>query len=230
MTPCNTCSGRGLAGSCVYGPDAHDNMLPKSAGTLHERIHQLESLVISMMRQDPMAAASVPTGNLSMLDRPYGFQQTQVHESAAVPGSGEFGSHAPLTPPFPINQPTTAFVPEIDPIGNHSPVAADGGCLKVNSTGTGSYVGSSHWAAVLDSIAELKNHFEQEEGIQSMVTNLDPINSLHCSSELLYGFGRATRAEIICSMPSRRTADRLVSRYFTLEVAAGKSIQIEFHC
>ncbi len=96
--------------------------------------------------------------------------------------------------------------------------------MKFDRLGTANYVGSPHWAAVLDSIAELKDRFEQEEEMSNIVKDLNPTNSTRCGSpQLLYGCPRVTKAEILSSIPPRRAADRLVSRYFTLDIASGKS-------
>ena len=41
--------------------------------------------------------------------------------------------------------------------------------------------------------------------------------------QLLYGCPRATEAEIQYSIPTRQEVDRLVSRYFTIDIAPGES-------
>ncbi|OBT73191.1 hypothetical protein VF21_08703 [Pseudogymnoascus sp. 05NY08] len=97
---------------------------------------------------------------------------------------------------------------------NTSSVPLDGGYMKYNNIGTASYVSSSHWAAVLDSISELKGNVEQHE--------THPYNPVSSSSPgLLYGCQQATKAEILSSIPPRRAADRLLSRYLTLDIPSG---------
>ncbi|OBT97872.2 hypothetical protein VE01_03930 [Pseudogymnoascus verrucosus] len=91
--------------------------------------------------------------------------------------------------------------------------------MKYNNIGAGNYVGSSHWAAVLNSISELKGNVEEED-IRSIETH--PQNPDSSSSPgLLYGCQRATKAEILSRIPPRRAADRLVSRYLTLDIPSG---------
>lgn len=226
QTPCATCSRRGLARSCVYSTDGLENILPRSAGTVHERIHQLERLVISLMRQDTTTPACVTTGSISISDHPNGSAQKQLTSHTDDPGFGGSGSQPPAGTAFSSATPSASFVTTIDIEANTniSSVPLDGGCMKFNSLGTANYVGSTHWAAVLDSIAELKEHFEQEEDIRNMATDFNPPNSVHSSwPQLLYGCQRVTKAEILSSIPPRRAADRLVSRYFTLDIAPGKS-------
>jgi hypothetical protein len=90
------------------------------------------------------------------------------------------------------------------------------------------YVGGDHWAAILDSIADLKDHFDREEddlqtdslsqpqddyADESSNDRLAGYRSPHAL--LLYGCPRsASRAEIIASLPPKDAADRYISRYF----------------
>lgn len=96
--------------------------------------------------------------------------------------------------------------------------------MKYNNIGTTNYVGSSHWAAVLNSISELKGTIEQDDESRNMASDFHPHNYDNYSSpRLLYGCQWATKAEILSSIPPRRATDRLVSRYMTLDIASGRS-------
>lgn len=80
-----------------------------------------------------------------------------------------------------------------------------------------SYVNSAHWAAVLDGITELKEHFERkEQDAQSSRRISDPsFPPDRTGPQLLYGCTKlATKEEILASIPARPIVDRLVSRYF----------------
>lgn len=194
----------------MYSGDTHENDLPQLTGTVHERIHQLESLVISLMRHD--AAVSVSPGDISISDPPNGTLRIDYH------GFEGYGLESPQTP-----RASAILATEVRESANTSSMPLGGGYMKYNNTGTANYVGGSHWAAVLDSISELKGNFAQEE-IHNTATNINPHNRVYPSSPwLLYGYQRATRAEILSSIPTRRAADRLVSRYLTLDIPAGKS-------
>ena len=226
QSPCGTCSRRGLARSCVYSADTQEHILPRSAGTVHERIHQLESLVISLMRQDTSNPASQTTAGISTSDPPSSSAHKDITSHTDHPRFGSWGSQSPAVTAFSSGIPSGSFVSGVDIEANDniSPVPLDGGYMKLNSLGTMNYVGSSHWATVLDSIAELREHFELEEAIRNMETDFGGANSVHSSSsQLLYGCQPATEAEILSSIPPRRTVDRLVSMYFTLEIAPGES-------
>jgi hypothetical protein len=218
QNPCGTCSRRGFARSCIYSADAQENILPRSAGTVHERLHQLESLVISLMRQDRGTPATLATTSIS--DPPNGSSQRNLSSHTNDPGFRESGPQSPAVTAFSNATQNEYFVSgnDIEANENVSPLPLDCGSMKLNSLGTANYVGSAHWAAVLDSIAELKDHFAQEEEICKIVTDVDS-----SWPQLLYGCPRATEDQILSSIPPRQVVDRLVSRYFTLDIAPGES-------
>ncbi|KAJ9300975.1 transcriptional regulator family: Fungal Specific TF [Paecilomyces variotii] len=84
------------------------------------------------------------------------------------------------------------------------------------------YVGGDHWAAILDSIADLKEHFDREE--QFRLSSSQPIQAddeisqteLRCRHALLlYGCRRsASRTDILSALPPKTAVDRYISRYF----------------
>ncbi|TEA19004.1 Equisetin cluster transcription factor eqxF [Colletotrichum sidae] len=86
------------------------------------------------------------------------------------------------------------------------------------------YVGGDHWAAILDSIADLKDHFEREEQFQLAtspehmtdgVYGVEPEAMSSRRALLLYGCRpAASRAEILLALPPKEAVDRYVSRYF----------------
>lgn len=220
--PCGTCSRRGLAQSCIYNTDSKDEILPQSGGTVHERIHQLETLVISLMRQETSSTGS------------------QEREIDSVPKSDPPSCNAQNTQngqtsetSYPISESQSSAVEsfasgnaiDVEAKDDVSPTPLDCGSLKLNSLGDTRYVSSPHWAAILDSIIELKDHVEHEGELCKNTTDGDAFNSVHSSwPQLLYGCPRVTQAEIISSMPPRAVVDKLVSRYFTLDTAPSKSV------
>lgn len=91
---------------------------------------------------------------------------------------------------------------------------SDHGSMKVNDSGTSSYVNSVHWVAVLDGIAELKDYFETEEKQHTRQVS-DPPRSGITGPQLLFGCPQyTTKADILASVPQRSEVDRLVSCYF----------------
>lgn len=88
------------------------------------------------------------------------------------------------------------------------------------------YLGGGHWASILDSIADLKDHFDREEQLELTLSpeqirddvgadagNVDVLAGKH--SLLLYGGYRpASQAEILAALPPKSAVDRYISRYF----------------
>lgn len=105
--------------------------------------------------------------------------------------------------------------------GRASP-SSDHGSMKIDSSGA-SYVGSSHWAAVLDQIADLKGHLEKEEETDTPQFAPDLLYSRPNSPQLLSGYTQhLPREEILASVPARPVADRLLSRFFnSFDVSPG---------
>lgn len=98
--------------------------------------------------------------------------------------------------------------------------------MKLTTSGV-SYVNSAHWAAVLDGIAELKDHFEREDERLLVRCSSEPPKPYLAGPQLLYGCPRyATKEEILAAIPPRPVVDRLISRYFNaLDMAPGQSVQ-----
>lgn len=101
---------------------------------------------------------------------------------------------------------------------------SDCGSMRVSASEL-HYVGGDHWAAILDSITDLKDHFDREEQLRLAMSpdqiqddtgdagNVDIPASRH--SLLLYGGYRpASQAEILAALPSKGAVDRYISRYF----------------
>ncbi|KAF4960751.1 hypothetical protein FSARC_10380 [Fusarium sarcochroum] len=92
--------------------------------------------------------------------------------------------------------------------------SADYGSIQSKGGGA-NYVGSAHWAAVLDGIAELKDHFDNEEASHPAREDSQSPCAGISGSQLLHGFAKpATREDILASIPARPVVNRLVSRYF----------------
>ncbi|UNI18377.1 hypothetical protein JDV02_004649 [Purpureocillium takamizusanense] len=97
------------------------------------------------------------------------------------------------------------------------------------------YVGGDHWAAILDSITDLKDHLNPDAQLQLVgtgdsghsepsdceSTDLRP-GSRSSHALLLYGPSRPTsRANILAALPPKVAVDRYVARYFnSLEIAS----------
>lgn len=103
-----------------------------------------------------------------------------------------------------------------------SPASSERGSMRLYSHGA-NYVSSVHWAAVLDSISELKDHYEKEEEARTLATS-DYVSCYSPGPRLLYEPVQATKSDILASIPARPVVDRMVARYFNTQgIAPGIS-------
>ena len=102
---------------------------------------------------------------------------------------------------------------------------SDHGSIKFNNFGNSSYVNGSHWVAVLDGIAELKDYFEYEEREPVQPAAFSPTSSASfVGPQLLLGCPYyTTREQVLASLPGKPEVDRLVSFYFnSFDMSPGK--------
>jgi hypothetical protein len=115
-------------------------------------------------------------------------------------------------------------------------VRSECGSMHVSSSEL-RYVGGDHWAAILDGIAELKDHFDREERFRLVPddygtvegddhNNLPALRPSH--TPLLYGCHLpASRADILAALPPKSAVDRYISRYFNrLDLVHCQSLRI----
>jgi hypothetical protein len=176
-------------------------LLPKpplaAVPSLHDRLVQLERVIISLMPD--LASKASPSINPDL---------------NLSPGPG-------LTPDSSRANP-------IDNLHLHTPMDEHSGCgsMRVSDSEL-RYVGGDHWAAILDTIADLKEHFDREEHLrlanspyQMQDVNGDgdggPLARTRLPHALLlYGCRRpVSRAEIVSALPPKGAVDRYISRYF----------------
>ncbi|KAI1802357.1 hypothetical protein F4811DRAFT_530012 [Daldinia bambusicola] len=93
---------------------------------------------------------------------------------------------------------------------------SNGGTLTDTPAGV-NYVDGVHWTALLDSISELKDYFQDntESGSHCQIP-LQPAPDYGPCPLLLYGrFTHISKNEILSILPARSVADSLVSKFFT---------------
>ncbi|KAJ5649950.1 uncharacterized protein N7484_003673 [Penicillium longicatenatum] len=95
-----------------------------------------------------------------------------------------------------------------------SPAPSEHGSMRLHSHGA-NYVGSFHWAAVLDSISELRDHYEEEEA--RLLATDDYVLQESPGPRLLYEPVQTTRADLMAAIPPRPAVDRMVARYFNAQ-------------
>lgn len=93
---------------------------------------------------------------------------------------------------------------------------SDTGSIHLHSHGA-NYVGSVHWAAVLDSISELRDHYEEEEEARMLATSDNALLLHSRGPRLLYEPVQATKADLLASIPARPVVDRMLARYFNAQ-------------
>jgi hypothetical protein len=111
---------------------------------------------------------------------------------------------------------------EYDTQHDVSPSLSDYGSFRTPETSV-NYVNSSHWAAILDSITDLRNHITRDEEAYPMVLGTVRPPASFPKPKLLYSCGMyESSASILKSLPPRPTVDRLISRYFNIiDIAPG---------
>lgn len=98
-----------------------------------------------------------------------------------------------------------------------SPAQSDGGNVWFSSSDA-QYIGGTHWAAILDGIADLKEQLEREDH-----RNMEKPAMLH--TFLLYGCESAGKDDILAALPDRPAVDRYISQYFNrLDLAPCKPL------
>lgn len=140
---------------------------------------------------------------------------SQIHPSTVLDGKS-IGTPTlgPLkTPPSTSEQATKS-----------ADVESECGSIRIGPSEL-SYVGSDHWAAILDSIVDIREHFEEQEQFHLTRHSQDSVNDiggyieteLPRSSHALLLYGSvpfASRSEVLSALPPKNAADRYVSRYF----------------
>ncbi|GKT44439.1 pyruvate carboxylase [Colletotrichum spaethianum] len=211
--PCKTCTNRGIGSSCTYktaGPG-------KTKVSVGDRIQQLEERVRSLLRQQQQEQQTP--------------QRPAVSPDSLVRDS--LGHSLQASPGMPPQSVPTASLASVDegtprPAIKHaslshsrdsanSPAPSDPGSMRLHSHDVGvNYVGSVHWAAVLDSISELRDHYEEEEEARMLATS-DHTHDRNPGPRLLYQLVQATKDDILKSIPARPVVDRMVARYFNAQ-------------
>ncbi|KAJ5947158.1 Fungal-specific transcription factor protein [Penicillium verhagenii] len=210
LQPCSNCSSRGHGTSCKYTNTPVLSGRFKSGGHVQERINRLENLVLGLMQQSAPNSHESPS------------ESGRIAEHLVATQDITFGRRIS---PSGLNGDERSKLTRAEQIQDEmpSPSPSDYGSIRLQGSGV-SYVSSAHWTAVLDSIDELRDHFEQEDNSRMIGSDAIQPQVSFPSPQLLYGGGplHVTPASILNSLPTRPTVDRLVARYFNfLDMAPG---------
>ncbi|KAK9433076.1 fungal-specific transcription factor domain-containing protein [Lipomyces doorenjongii] len=188
--PCETCARRGLSLSCSYvhsnvaEPSDRSQLRPAASTSIHDRIGQLESLVISLMSNANVAKSTY-------------VQSNETHSStnflSLVNEHEVDGDKLSEDPP---SQFSDSF-----------------GRISLENSET-TYVESAHWTAILDGIAELKDYFEDDHEHIERNPLATKVPDSDGPDLLLGQYKYVNKQEILAAIPSRPIVDRLIFKYF----------------
>ncbi|KAK4234689.1 fungal-specific transcription factor [Achaetomium macrosporum] len=198
---------------------------------MHDRIVYLERLVMSLI---PVSARASPPGSVAATPS-QGLLAASDPGPTLRPGPGPHSVPAPASgaKPEPVADPISASATMItrteaapSAAEPNPPIDVESDCGSMRmSPSELRYVGGDHWAAILESIANLKDHFDREERFRLAQDEQDTLGGGAEANDvlrhrrrhtlLLYGCPLpASRAEILAALPPRSAVDRYVSRYF----------------
>lgn len=224
MYPCRNCLLKSK--QCEYlAPLGDEDVAESNESGVRDRLAHLEGLVRSMMPEQAAGSASTSTAVAS----------SSAAAPAPAPASAT-SAPAPATsaPAEPYVVPTAVMAPAAPgttptntrkrPRGRSSSGTPEAGSMRISAR-EHRYVGSDHWMAIVDGIADLRNHLLYED--MADLGDTDPIsggsgnnaggNSLGGGSHalLLYGCERATSLEeLLDGLPDREGLNGMVARYF----------------
>lgn len=210
MQPCHNCSSRGLGEFCVYSTKAPAERAHGRAH-LQDRINHLEHTIVSLIKGiQPNVNASLPNSDTSLTT-----QGTLMHPADDQRG---ISSHSPS--PNDVSRESLAS----RLLSKQDVCTTENGSIKIRDSEV-TYASNAHWAAVLDSIAELRNELNDDSNAASVVGGGVQSHDPPCP-RLFYG-GDAQGIDpdsILDCLPPRIVVDRSISRYFiSLDATAGKS-------
>ncbi|KAJ5951278.1 transcriptional regulator family: Fungal Specific TF [Penicillium vulpinum] len=178
--PCSTCTTRGLALSCAY-PSNQASQSPRPHGTNRGRPQATVQDRLGQLEQIVVSLMQKTTSDGQ--DPPDQYPVASVTQDQPREGS-----------------PEGIISPE------DSPGQSDGGSVWFSSSDA-QYVGGTHWAAILDGIADIKEQLEREDD-----GKIEKPAMLH--TFLLYGSKSASKEDILAALPDRPAVDRYISQYF----------------
>ncbi|KAJ5200876.1 transcriptional regulator family: Fungal Specific TF [Penicillium cf. viridicatum] len=182
--PCSTCTARGLALSCAYPNNQAPAQRRRAPGPHETHRGRPQATVQDRLGQLEQIVVSLMQKSTSGgQDRPDQYLGASIPQDRPEEGSPEGATNS-----------------------EDSPAQSDGGNVWFSSSDA-QYVGGTHWAAILDGIADLKEQLEREDH-----RNMEKPAMLH--TFLLYGCKSAGKEDILAALPDRPAVDRHISQYF----------------
>ncbi|KAK7747994.1 hypothetical protein SLS53_001246 [Cytospora paraplurivora] len=204
------------------------------APSVGERIQQLETLVRSLVEQQQQQQtrqmdATLPGNPASSSPQSY------LEGTTDTSAQGVYARSRRTTAKFPAEAEMEQTTSAASPFTRVSSLSAEHcamsssppehGSLRMHSHGA-NYVNSVHWAAVLNSISELKDQYEKEEEAR-MLTYGDCLSLHGPGPRLLYEPVQANKADILASIPARPVVDRMVAQFLNAQGVAPADPEIK---
>ncbi|TVY40841.1 Fusarisetin A cluster transcription factor [Lachnellula subtilissima] len=191
--PCQNCIKRDLSASCTYAhanvrrdraTPTHSSSVTGKSKDVQSQISHLEELVITLMNKTNRNGNGNVNSNASLED------STRLLQEKPKALEDQWA--------------------EV-----HGVKKAEKSFGRINmEDDQQNYVGSAHWAAILENIACLKDQFGNFEPSVEEETNQPSPEPISKGPDLLVGgLAKATRSEILASLPSRSFVDHLVGEY-----------------
>jgi len=222
---CDQCTKRNRDSTCLYVPPPAKH---KPAQNVKGRIRQLENMVVDLMNQNRIAQVTCQ-------------ERRRPSETGPETASNDSNGQGPFAEPTPPSD--SDISPQISeqsqrtsnsdtpPRDEIDGATAPFGAMKISKDEI-SYVGDSHWGAILNSISELKQDLtDDNEDDDEERTEANPShpstdlwgNTLqgevrpHANSGLGFMLGNTTsltKDQLIAAVPEKKVADRLLSLWF----------------
>lgn len=181
VKPCLNCTKRGQPESCEFVKQGLPRPHPgaqQGMAAVQDRVRQLEDMVkVLLNSQTALAQESSILGKPSSSPSPAGVLKDSGFTQSAAPSPQ---SQTDPNVPKPSMGKLTSAKDEVN------------------------FVGSEHWEAILENIAELKID----------LATPDTTEMVDFKPQLLFGRNHASRSEILSSLPPKPICDLLISRWF----------------
>ncbi|KFY42608.1 hypothetical protein V495_04426 [Pseudogymnoascus sp. VKM F-4514 (FW-929)] len=182
--PCLQCVKRGRDSQCSFPPPVAKR---KPAASMQNRLKHLQSLLKDVM------AGQAPAGQPTPPSEGHGDEiASNIDPALSREGSSSHNDFSQSMKPDAKDElrPSTGQVL----LGTHQTT----------------YVGATHWAAILDDVEEIHSYFEETEDADFIADD-----GTRPDMSLLFRPGsNVTKLDLIAALPQKSVVDRLVSRYF----------------
>lgn len=221
-SPCGNCLKKDRIDLCEYAPRPRKPVKP--AKGMAARLRRLEGMLREMMDDDSAVAAMSNFGVSSADLLANGGGESNKNSATdgqpslmAMLTEAEAEGYDGTGKPIPTSATTSAAVANGggEPQGPTPTPQARGKGRVVRGQKATTYVGATHFMAMLDDIEDLKAYFEDPQNVpEDKWQDTSPAAGDSPEQLLLGGQQPRSRVELLAVMPPRNVVDRLIVRYF----------------